>query len=102
MLGVGAFLLKHMRTLVQLGAPIWVTQASTLYDQFSRKALLAELQSRVVVLTHDAAKPGVGCLQCEEPGVALYYGGRRYPDLTSVVTFEEDVPVQVQREGLGA
>jgi hypothetical protein len=56
----------------------------------------------VVVLTHDAAEPGVGCLHCEEPGVALYYGGQRYPDLTSVVTFEEDVPVQVQREGLGA
>ena len=102
MLDVGAFILKHLPTLVQLGAPIWVTQANTLYDKFSRKALPAELQARVVVLKHDAAEAGVGCLRCEEPGVPLYYGGRRYPDLTSVVTFEEDVPAQVQREGLGA
>jgi hypothetical protein len=102
MLDVGAFMLKHMRTLVQLGAPIWVTQASTLYYRFSRKALPAELHARVVVLTHDAAEAGVGCLHCEEPGVALYYGWRRYPDLTSVVTFEKVVPAQVQREDFGA
>jgi hypothetical protein len=55
MLDVGAFILKHMQTLVQLGAQIWVTQASTLYDRFSRKALPAELQARVAVLSHDAA-----------------------------------------------
>ena len=41
MLDVGAFILKHLPTLVQLGAPIWVTQANTLYDKFSRKALPA-------------------------------------------------------------
>jgi hypothetical protein len=77
MLDVGAFILKHLPTLVQLGAPVRVMQANTLYDKFSRKALPAELQARVVALTHDAAEAGVGCLHCEEPDVPLYYGGRR-------------------------
>jgi hypothetical protein len=67
-LDAAAFLLKHMATLVQLGAPIWVTQASSLYDRFSRGVLPAEMKSRVAVLTHDASEAGVGCLHCEEPG----------------------------------
>ena len=71
-LDAAAFLLKHMATLVQLGAPIWVTQASSLYDRFSRGVLPAEMESRVAVLTHDASEAGVGCLHCEEPGVALH------------------------------
>lgn len=101
MMDSGAFLLKHMGTLVRLGAPIWVTQASTLYDRFTRRALNGELQDRVTVLTHDAAEPGVGCLHCEEPGIVLRYAGKRFPDLTSVVTFADDVEVQVRREALG-
>ena len=101
MMDAAAFLLKHMRTLVQLGAPIWVMQASTLYDKFMRKMLPAELQNKVAALTHDAAEPGVGVLHCEEPGVVLRYAGRRYPDLTSVITFEDVVDAQVRREALG-
>ena len=78
-----------------------MTQASTLYDRFTRRALNGELQDRVTVLTHDAAEPGVGCLHCEEPGIVLRYAGKRFPDLTSVVTFADDVEVQVRREALG-
>jgi hypothetical protein len=100
MLDVGAFLLKHMRNLLLLGAPISVTHAITLYDKFMRKALPAELQLSVVVLTHDTAEPCVGCLHGEEQGVALQYKGLQYPDFTSVVTFEDDLEVQVRQEGL--
>ena len=98
---VAAFLLRHMAKLVQLGAPIWPIQASTLHDRFMRRALPVALQDNVVVLTHDAAESGVGCAHRVSPDGILHYSGKRYPDLTSVLTFEDDIDVQVRREALG-
>ncbi len=61
----------------------------------------AALQDNVVVLTHDAADSGVGCAHRVSPDGILHYSGKRYPDLTSVLTFEDDIDVQVRREALG-
>jgi hypothetical protein len=54
------FLLKHMRSLVALGAPIWPQQASTVYDLFMRKRHSLLLQNSIAVLTSDSARPGTG------------------------------------------
>ena len=101
MMDVAAFLLRHLAKLVQLGAPIWPIQASTLHDRFMRRALPAALQDNVVVLTHDAAESGVGCAHRVSPDGILHYAGKRYPALTSVLTFGDDIDVQVRREALG-
>jgi hypothetical protein len=60
MLDADAILLKHICILVQMAAPIWVTQASMLVDLFMQSTFLEELLRKVSVLTHDAAEPGVG------------------------------------------
>jgi hypothetical protein len=97
----GSFLLKHMGTLVRLGAPIWPMQACTLYDRFMRKTLPEPLQSRISVLTHDAAESGIGMVHRESPDEILHTEGRRYQDITTVATFADQLHAQVRRESLG-
>ena len=96
-----SFLLRHMRTLVQLGAPIWPMPACTMYDRFMRKVLPAAVQDQVSVLTHDASAVGIGLLHRESPDEILHSEGRYYRDITSVATFADQLDAQVRREALG-
>ena len=97
----GSFLLKHMGTLVRLGAPIWPLQACTVYDRFMRRALPEPLQSQISVLTHDALESGIGMVHHESPDVILHSGGKRFADITTAATFAEQLDAQVRREALG-
>ena len=97
----GSFLLRHMGTLVRLGAPIWPMPACTMYDRFMRKILPANLQDKISVLTHDASEDGVGMSNRESPDVILHTEGRRFRDITTAATFAEELGVQVRREALG-
>jgi hypothetical protein len=102
MLDAAGFLLKHMGTLVRLGAPIWPLQASTVYDRFMRKVLPEPLQSQISVLTHDAADSGIGMVHRESPDTILHSEGKRYSQITTAATFADQLDAQVRREALGA
>ena len=102
MLDASSFLLKHMDTLVRLGAPIWPVPACTLYDHFMRHALPIALQGKISVLTHDASVHGIGMAHRESPDSILHTEGRRYSEITTVATFANQLDAQVRREALGA
>ena len=95
------FLLKHMKTLVSLGAPIWPQQASTVYDLFMRKRHPPSLQASIAVLTSDSARPGTGMSHRETPDEILKCLGKRYDAITSVATFPHPLSAQVHRETMG-
>jgi hypothetical protein len=96
-----SFLLKHMGTLVRLGAPIWPLQACKVYDRFMRKVLPEPLQSQISVLTHDAAESGIGMVNRESPDEILHSEGKRYSQITTSATFADQLGAQVRREALG-
>ncbi len=73
-----SFLLKHMDTLVRLGAQMWPVPVCTLYNRFMRNALLIALQGKISVLTHDASIHGIGMAHRESQDSILHTEGRRY------------------------
>ena len=89
------FLLEVFPRQAAKGAPMWPLEASTIYDRWQRRL---PLPHDVVVVTYDAAEFGVGVSVRLDPEEILRVAGRRYDMLTSVMTFEQDLPVQVWRE----
>ena len=82
------FLLTHLPSLVDAGAPLWKLEPSTMYDRFERGLGLG-FDLRVV--TFDAAIPGVGVALRDRPGVVKWVRGRRYEGLSTVLTFPREL-----------
>ena len=100
MRSAASFLLRHLDTLVRLGAPIWVQQACTVYDKFMRQALSPNIQDAVSVLTYDASEFGAGYAIRESPEEVMTCLGARYSEISTVSTFTEPLTAQIHREAM--
>jgi hypothetical protein len=83
-----------------------VSNAVNAHLQCSVNAVQGWILSEAIIITICFGQAGPDrssrTTYLKKPSVALHNEGRRYPELTSVVTFEDAVEVQVRREGLGA
>ena len=93
-----AYLRPRIPALVKLGAPIWPTEASTLYHRW-QQGTLGDLP--LWVIRYDASPHGVAMTFQREPSVIRHCVGRRFERVTTVLTFEQEIKVQAHREAWG-
>ena len=94
-----SFLMQHLQPMIDIGAPIWQLEASTLYYLWSTSQLPPDMT--VVVITWDASVYGVGFSFQETPGIILRCEGRAFDRVSSVATFGLELDAQPHREAWG-
>jgi hypothetical protein len=100
MRSTASFLLRHLDTLVRLGAPIWVQQACTVYDKFMRQALPPNIREAVTVMTYDASEFGAGYAIRESPEEVITCLRARLSEISTVSTFTEPLTAQIHRKAM--
>ena len=93
------FLTAHLQTMIDIGAPIWPLEASTLYHLWTVGQLPPGVE--VIVVTWDASAFGVGFSFRSTPETILRCEGRVFDRVSSVATFAEHLDIQPHREAWG-
>ena len=91
--------MQHLQQMIDIGAPIWQLEASTLYYLWSMNQLPRGMA--VVVITWDASAYGVGFSFQEVPGIILRCESRAFDRVSSVATFDLELDAQPHREAWG-
>ena len=94
-----SILTPHLQLMIDIGAPIWPLEASTLYHLWTVGQLPAGTE--VVVATWDASTFGVGFSFRYSPETILRCEGRVFDRVSSVATFAENLAFQPHREAWG-
>lgn len=92
---VVTYLLPKLHELVQLGAPIWPREASTLLHEWQQG--VSELPS-LWVIRYDASVHGIAMTFQDDPDCVRHCVGRTFERVSTVLTFEEDLQIQAHRE----